>query len=79
MAKTGTITMSMKEAYRLKIIAAVVDGNLKPNQAAERLELTTRQVRRLVLRYEAEGAAGLVSQRIHPDMLVKACLDNSAL
>lgn len=63
MAKTGTITMSMKEADRLKIIAAVVDGNLKPNQAAERLELTTRQVRRLVLRYEAEGAAGLVSRK----------------
>ncbi|SNS63641.1 Helix-turn-helix domain-containing protein [Noviherbaspirillum humi] len=63
MAKTGTITMSMQEAERLKVIAAVVDGNLKPLQAAERLELTTRQVRRLVLRYGAEGAVGLVSRK----------------
>lgn len=63
MATTGTITMSMREIDRLKIIQAIVDGNLKPIRAAERLQMTTRQVRRLVSRYRNEGAAGLVSKR----------------
>jgi transposase len=44
-----------------------VDGNLKPMQAAQRLNLTTRQIQRLVNRYRDEGAAGLVSRkRNHP-------------
>jgi len=61
MASTGTITMSMRELERLKIVQAVVDGNLKPGQAAQRLGLTVRQVQRLVNRYRMQGAAGLVS------------------
>jgi hypothetical protein len=36
-------------------IQAVVDGELKPIRAAERLGLTTRQVRRLARRYAAAG------------------------
>jgi hypothetical protein len=62
MAKNGTITMSMREIDRLKLIQAIVDGNLKPMRAAERLQMTTRQIRRLVSRYRIEGAAGLVSR-----------------
>ena len=61
MAVTGMITMSMQEIDRLKVIQAVVDGNLKPMQAAARLGLTTRQVQRLVNRYREHGASGLVS------------------
>jgi hypothetical protein len=37
MANNGTITMSMRELDRLKVIQALVDGNLKPGRAAERL------------------------------------------
>lgn len=48
------LTMSMREIDRLKIIQAIVDGNLKPIRAAERLQISTRQVRRLVSRYRAE-------------------------
>jgi hypothetical protein len=62
MVKSGTITMSMREADRLKTIQAVVDGNLRPGLAAQRLALTTRQVQRLVQRYCDEGPAGLVSR-----------------
>jgi hypothetical protein len=40
-----------------------VNGNLKPMQAAQRLELTTRQVQRLVNRYRSEGAGGLISRK----------------
>ncbi|OWW18700.1 helix-turn-helix domain-containing protein [Noviherbaspirillum denitrificans] len=57
MAKNETITMSMREIDRLKVIQAVVDRNLKPMQAAQRLGLTTRQVRRMVSRYRDDGPA----------------------
>jgi transposase len=63
MARTETITMSMHEVERLKIVQAVVDGHLKPMQAAQRLQLTTRQVQRLVNRFRSEGATGLISRK----------------
>ena len=63
MVGTGAITMSVGEIDRLKVVQAIVDGNLKPMQAALRLGLTTRQVQRLVNRYRDDGAAGLVSRK----------------
>jgi transposase len=63
MAETRTITMGMHEIERLKVIQAVVDGYLKPALAASRLDLTTRQIQRLVQRYRADGAPGLVSRK----------------
>lgn len=45
MDSTGTITMSMRELDRFKVIQAVAEARLKPGRAAERLALTTRQVR----------------------------------
>jgi transposase len=57
----GTITMTMREVDRFKVIQAVTEARLKPGQAAERLGLRVRQVERLVQRYEAAGVAGLVS------------------
>ncbi|MCQ0034808.1 helix-turn-helix domain-containing protein, partial [Burkholderia glumae] len=55
--------MTMRELDRLKVIQDVVDGRLKPLRAAERLGLTTRQIRRLVGRFREDGAQGLVSRR----------------
>jgi transposase len=63
MATTGTITMSMRELDRIKVIKAVVDGNLKPGRAAERLGLTVRQINRLSHRYLEDGPAGLASRK----------------
>ncbi|PMS16259.1 integrase, partial [Paraburkholderia rhynchosiae] len=63
MAATGLITMTMRELDRFKVIQDVADGKLKPWRAAERLRLTTRQVRRLVDRLCEHGPAGLVSRR----------------
>lgn len=63
MDRTGAITMTTRELDRLKIIQAVVEGTLKPGIAAQRLEVTDRQVRRLVERLCKEGAAGIVSKR----------------
>ncbi|WP_442865765.1 ISNCY family transposase [Burkholderia sp. IMCC1007] len=61
MAATERITMTMRELDRFKVIQDVADGRLKPWRAAERLELTTRQIRRLVARLREHGPAGLVS------------------
>jgi transposase len=61
MNATGTITMTMREVDRFKVIQAVTEARLKPGQAAERLGLSVRQIERLVLRYRAAGVAGLVS------------------
>ncbi|KVN63755.1 ISNCY family transposase [Burkholderia stagnalis] len=55
--------MSMRELDRLKVVEAVVEGRLMPWRAAERLDVSRRQVERLVARYRASGPAGLVSQR----------------
>jgi hypothetical protein len=63
MAATDRITMSMRELDRFKVIQGVADGQLKPWRAAERLGLTTRQIRRLVVRLREHGPAGLVSGR----------------
>ena len=63
MAATERITMTMRELDRFKVIQDVADGKLKPWRAAERLELTTRQVRRLVARLREHGPQGLVSGR----------------
>ncbi|MET3554179.1 hypothetical protein ABIC50_004104 [Burkholderia sp. 567] len=61
MAATVRITMTMRELDRFKVIQDVAAGKLKPSRAAERLELTTRQVRRLVARLREHGPAGWVS------------------
>ncbi|MFX1672356.1 ISNCY family transposase [Paraburkholderia sp. A2WS-5] len=57
------ITASMRELERVKVIEAVVEGRLRCFQAAERLQLSERQISRLCRRYEACGPAGLVSAR----------------
>jgi Helix-turn-helix domain len=59
------VTFAMRDLDRLKVIQAVIDGDLKPIRAAERLGLTSRQVRRLARRYEREGPIGLTSRRFN--------------
>ncbi|MGF6605048.1 transposase, partial [Paraburkholderia sp. GAS448] len=63
MAATERITMTMRELDRFKVIQDVADGKLKPWRAAERLRLTTRQIRRLVARLREHGPESLVSRR----------------
>src|SRR5665213_1177951 len=63
MRQMARVTMSMRELDRLKCVQAVVDGDLYSYKAAERLGITTRQLRRLAERYRAEGPAGLISRR----------------
>src|SRR5260370_20380527 len=63
MAETERITMTMRELDRFKVIQAVADDMLKPWRAAQRLGLTTRQIRRLVARLRDDGPGGLVPRR----------------
>jgi hypothetical protein len=65
MRQNARVTFAMRDLDRLKCIQAVVDGDLKLIIAAERLGLTTRQVRRLARRYAAGGPVGLVSKRFN--------------
>lgn len=60
---TEIITMSMREADRLKTLQAVADGNLPAAIAANRLGLSKRQVNRLLARLQTEGASGVVSRQ----------------
>ena len=57
------IEMSGKEVKRLEVLRQVSDGVVTQGMAAQVLNLTVRQVRRLQRRYEGAGAAGLVSGR----------------
>lgn len=61
--RAATITMTMREVDRLKTVQAVVDRMLRFSRAAQRLGMSQRQVHRLVLRYEDEGPAGMISRR----------------
>jgi transposase len=57
------VTMSMRELERLKCIQAVIDGALQATRAAEQLQMSSRQIRRLADRYRDEGPVGLISRR----------------
>ncbi len=63
MRHAARVTMSMRELDRLKCIQAVVDGDLSLVIVAERLGISTRQLRRIAQRYRAEGPNGLISRR----------------
>ena len=53
--------MSKREWDRAGVIREVVERRLKQREAAVRLGLSVRQVKRLSARYRDRGAAGLVS------------------
>ena len=55
-------TRHMRDLERLKTIHAVIDQELRPGRAAERLGLSVRQIERLLLRYRAEGPVDLISR-----------------
>lgn len=57
------VTLTTKEVRRLELLQALAAGTLRQAQAAAILYLSVRQVKRLVRRYRAGGAAGLASAR----------------
>src|SRR5207245_11566179 len=55
-----TITLDARAQHRLFVLNHVLSGGLTAEEAARVLELSVRQVRRLLKRYRADSAAGLV-------------------
>ncbi len=59
----GMIAMSHKELDRLSVIKSITRKQVTQVQAAQQLNLSVRQIKRLLVRYRREGDAGLVSRR----------------
>ena len=57
------LRMSRKERDRLKVVAALAERRLRQRAAGRLVGLSERQVRRILVRYRAEGDAGLVHRR----------------
>jgi transposase len=60
-SRTGGITM--QELERAEIIKACSNGEIKATVAAKRLQITTRQVRRLLTRFAEGGTNSMISGR----------------
>ncbi|TFH90198.1 ISNCY family transposase [Vibrio ouci] len=58
----GYLTLSHKELDRLTVIKSVHAGRLLQKEAASQLDLSVRQIKRLLARFRAEGAKGLISR-----------------
>ncbi len=54
------VTLNMKDIKRLYVVQQVDERKMTAKEAAESLSMSMRQVRRLVAKYRARGAAGLV-------------------
>lgn len=57
------VAMSAKELERLQVIQDTVNRQITQEQAAHHLNITIRQVKRLVKKYRTSGAEGLISRR----------------
>ena len=63
MGHEDIITMSVKELEKLEVIADVTKKRISQKNASERLNLSVRQIKRLVKRFRAEGAQGFANKR----------------
>lgn len=58
----GQVIMSHREVDRLAVIQQLLNKQIRQGDAARRLRVSVRQVKRLLRRYRQEGAAGLLSR-----------------
>ena len=52
------IELNKKELMRVEVIKQVINGELTQKEASSKLEITDRQVRRLIVKLESEGESG---------------------
>ena len=57
------VTLTMEELERLEVLTRLAERRLPLRRAAEQLQLSPRQVRRLARRFAAGGAAALASRQ----------------
>ena len=62
-SKAGVVVLSERELDRLEFLRRVSEGRLSQKKAAELLGMSTRQLRRLHRRLEAEGPRGLGTRK----------------
>ena len=60
MAGKGMVTMSQEELKRLSVIHKAIDGGITQAEAGEILNISDRQIRRIVTRVEEEGDKGVI-------------------
>ena len=60
MAPKDIFTMSNRELQRLELVERVLKDELKQVDAAEYLDLSTRQINRIVQRVREEGKRGVI-------------------
>ena len=60
-----TISLDDRAQQRLYILSHVLAGELSVAEAAVVVRRSPRQIRRLLVRYRAEGASALVHDRDH--------------
>ena len=58
----GDLTLSHKELDRLTVIKSLHSGRLRQKEAASQLNLSVRQIKRLLARYREQGAKGIISR-----------------
>jgi len=56
------LSMSTKELSRLEVMQRLSKKRMSQKEAGEILQLSTRQIKRLLKRYRKQGAAGLISK-----------------
>ena len=59
----GVVLMSKRELNRIDILARLESGRLTPAAASELLQVSGRQVYRLMRRFREDGPAGLADRR----------------
>ncbi len=69
------VTMSQKELDRIPVLQQLYDKRLTQSRAAKLLNLSVRQVQRLLERYHSDGAAGLSSRKSISPVLQPPCDD----
>ena len=69
------LSMSQKELNRVDVIRDVCEKRLTQTNASKLLNLTRRQIQRLVNQYRCNGAAGLVSLRRGHIWTLSRCQD----
>ena len=55
--------MSQREVKKAQVLELLKDKKISQEEAAKRLDITTRQVRRLSKRYRLAGMDGLISKK----------------
>lgn len=57
------LKMSIKELSRLEVLQKLSQKQMRQQEAEEILQVSTRQIKRLLKAYRQQGAAGLISKQ----------------